>query len=458
LEPAIVIDPHVGQHKTDVDFHLPKAGRLDGHVLDERGRPAPAIVALLYAASNSTDPIDDSMSDLLSIPAILPKPVRTDHEGHFRMEDIVPGDYNVTAIYIADEHRRTKPAIIYPRAYYPDVWNRRLATAVHISGGHQNRADILLRPAPAFSVSGFVHDSDGRPVAAGFVRFGHVEQGRFDLSVSGGFTRTAGNGSFDISGLEAGNYTLVASTGVPWSRPGVQADIQTRATNVTVGAGSSAPINLTTQPGGMLRGVELFEDGLPEAGIDQTRVVGVPVAGSEISPGPTGSAAVNNEGHFELHNVFGRIVIQTQMPRVETWFVRSVTYNGFDITETGIDVRSSQTVSKIHITLSDKVGALRGRVTLRDQVLRNGVVLLFSSDARKWTYPQQRFVRMARTDASGNYLISGIVPGQYRVYAIETFRDSGLPTSYTLSRFSAKAAGVRIEPSADMVMDLAFKD
>ena len=88
----------------------------------------------------------------------------------------------------------------------------------------------------------------------------------------------------------------------------------------------------------------------------------------------------------------------------EGWFLKSVTHNGVDITDTGYDFKAGQRVSGIEIHLTRRVTGLSGTVQdARGDAVADYTIVAFSTNAGRWGY-QTRFVRSARPDQSGTFM------------------------------------------------------
>jgi Carboxypeptidase regulatory-like domain len=96
-----------------------------------------------------------------------------------------------------------------------------------------------------------------------------------------------------------------------------------------------------------------------------------------------------------------------------------VAVDGKDITDDGYEFKPGQNLTGIEILLSDRATTLAGTVQDdRERPIGDYTVVAFATDSAKWGY-RTRFVRSARPDQNGKFLIKGLPPGAYQVVAVE---------------------------------------
>ena len=121
---------------------------------------------------------------------------------------------------------------------------------------------------------------------------------------------------------------------------------------------------------------------------------------------------------FELRGLSDR---QTFRPGLlpEGWFLKSVTHDGVDITDSGYDFKPGQQVPGIEILLTRRATTLTGSVQdANGTAIGDYTVVAFAADSAKWGF-QTRFVRSARPDQQGRFTIRALPPGDYLVAALE---------------------------------------
>jgi hypothetical protein len=101
------------------------------------------------------------------------------------------------------------------------------------------------------------------------------------------------------------------------------------------------------------------------------------------------------------------------------WTLKSVTYDGRDVTDRPIDIRSGQKIENVMLTFTDKVTEINGTLTSdRGDPAPDYTVLAFSTDNSLWR-AQSRQIQTARPDQTGQYRIRGLPAGDYYVVTVD---------------------------------------
>jgi hypothetical protein len=103
-----------------------------------------------------------------------------------------------------------------------------------------------------------------------------------------------------------------------------------------------------------------------------------------------------------------------------TWYLKSVTIAGSDVTDTPFDFSSSaQTLSDAEIVLSTKGATIAGVVTDGTSTRASNFVAVAFSTSRETWINGSRHVKQRRSEANGSYAIEGLPPGEYWVAAVD---------------------------------------
>jgi hypothetical protein len=141
------------------------------------------------------------------------------------------------------------------------------------------------------------------------------------------------------------------------------------------------------------------------------------------------------------------------------WVVKSVTFDGRDITDDGLTLTSDGAVKGVDIVLTNRLQTISGAVTNeRGEVVNNVTVFLFSQDPDRW-FPRPWSIPatvMGRPDQNGRYSIrTRLQPGDYYAVAVEYLdenRRSG-DRSY-LEELSKQAVRFSIREEESKALDL----
>ena len=127
------------------------------------------------------------------------------------------------------------------------------------------------------------------------------------------------------------------------------------------------------------------------------------------------------DGRFVLENVWpGAYRITAGAREPATWFTDAVTLAGRDVALDPIDIAPRQSVRDVLVTLTNRRASLAG--TVLDETGEPApefLILLYPTEPRHWTVHAQR-MRVTRATPDGDYTITGLRPGTYR---IATLRD-----------------------------------
>ncbi|HYE74320.1 MAG TPA: carboxypeptidase-like regulatory domain-containing protein [Blastocatellia bacterium] len=188
-----------------IDFTLTKGGVITGRITDHNGRPVIAERVSVLVVDNAGELSQLSSGDRFGY--------ETDDRGVYRIFGLPAGRYLISAGTSGGRPMIGRRAR-YAQTWYPSVTDQTQAQQVEIIAGRViENIDIKLgEPLKTYTVSGRAIDADsGQPVAG--VPIG-LARGGFAGNQS---SVTNEHGEFQITGLNAGNYTIsvVSSPPVP---------------------------------------------------------------------------------------------------------------------------------------------------------------------------------------------------------------------------------------------------
>lgn len=304
----------VPSNSTGIDFILEKMGTLEGRVLGRDGslvRRFTVKLMPLHEVERGADGRWDR-GERRNLKAIMThegfQEVKVeDADGTFRIEKVVPGDYDV--VIESDEHREAR------------------RDGVSVTPGATTRVPEFLLNEGA-SLEGFVRDSEGRPVAGSDVQIAllpgaesrrttQTEEGRVETVTApsqwaGKRITPDANGFYSAGGLPPGQIDVVLSS-AQWAVP--------ERESITLGStGLTQKDFVVTRAGSMtFRVVDDADQPVPNP---QVRVLsgGTParVDGRPVTGRPTGHGQVNVQkvlpGNYEV--TFHRPGYETQQQAV----------------------------------------------------------------------------------------------------------------------------------------------
>jgi hypothetical protein len=309
---------------------------------------------------------------------------------------------------------------------------------------------FALLPTRTSRITGTVIDSRGERVSNGFVMlqesFESAAPGMMMMSRGGGRLRP--DGSFTVSNVSPGNYTLIVNTG-----PGP--DGEGAAVPVTVANEDLSGINIVTGKGASITGRIV-------AAIGSTG--SLPVAGLQVFPQSprlepmmmmgSGPGRVESDGTFRVSGLRGRRIFRVNgLP--PTWVLQAVRLNGTDITDTGVEFKGDSNEEGLEIVLTDRVSEINGKVTdTNGQPTREYTVVIFPDDATRWTFPS-RYVRAARPDQQGLFKVRGLPPDdRYLAVAVDYIEEGEGGDPQFLEQIKDRATRVGLGEGEVKALDL----
>ncbi len=390
-----------------IDFALPRGGVVTGRVLDEFGEPITEVMVQVLRFRYL-----GGQRRLLS----AGRSSQTDDLGQFRVYGLPPGEYYVSAGMSPGMMNQGVSGIStgYATTYFPGTPALSEAQRVTVGVGHETSNVVFsLSPARTSKITGRLLSSEGKPLGGVFlmVRQQVVDGG---MMFGGGGARTRPDGSFELSNITPGDYTIEARP----MNSGPSPVTEMAWVNVTVSGEDIAGLTLVMSKGGVARGQILFDDGKVPQGLrpSEVRVFANPLfpLGGMMIPGQGG---VKEDWNFEITGVIGERLIRAQAP--PGWALKSVVYDGTDVTDRTIDFGTDGELAGIQVVLTQRQTTLSGSVLdPSGNVLKDYVVVVFAEDNVHWV-PQTRFIRTGRPDQDGRFTIRGLPPERYLAVAVE---------------------------------------
>jgi hypothetical protein len=137
-----------------------------------------------------------------------------------------------------------------------------------------------------------------------------------------------------------------------------------------------------------------------------------------------GPPVIHDDFTFEAKGPPGESIIRAFATNTGSqWAVKSVTFDGRDITEDGITLASGAAVKDVEVVLTNRLQTISGAVTNeRGDIVTNVTVFVFPQDADRW-FPRPWSIpstAMGRPDQNGRYSIrTRLQPGAYYAVAVE---------------------------------------
>ena len=464
------------QSVDNADIGMPRGSVISGRVVDEYGDPIPDVSVTAMRQS-----WQGGRRRLVPSPGRI---AQTNDLGQFRIYGLPPGEYYVSAslrsagLELLDMQFMTSGAIAtttsgpsvseprsgYAATYYPGTANVGEAQRISLAAGQESSsADFALVPVRLARVSGIVIGSDGKPLEGASVSAMPLNRELSGMLMQQN-ARSAKDGSFTLSNVAPGDYTLQArSIQVFTSSQGdnvmvfratamAGGDSESGSTPLSISGEDMTGVVLTTSKGGTATGHITF-DGPRPASATSIRISAVPV---DQTDGPVlgGGSTTKEDGSFEVKGVSGtRLIRANNAP--PGWTLKSVKLNGTDITDTGADFKPGETTAGLEIELTNKSTAVNGGATAADgTVLKDYTVVIFSESPDYWRLPMTRWVTGTRPDQDGRFKVQNLPAGSYLAVAVDYVPQGEWGDPELLDRLKSKAKRFSLGDGETQTLDL----
>jgi hypothetical protein len=413
---AIAVGP--GLQSEGLNFKVVPQAVITGVVTDEHGEPVRRAQVRLFK--------DQDRMGIRS--TVQRQTTATDDRGVYELARIDPGNYYVAisgqpwyahaARHSLPNDREEEPAspldVAYPTTFYPQATDSEDATPIPIRGGERIQADVTLNAQQALHVRIRLPAQDqegGFGLRMSQSIFGQVEP------VSS-FGQTVQNGVMEISGILPGRYDFTLF------HPG-PGDPTAESTHFT-GEVTSSTTELT--PG----------DAESEVTVTGkvTAVDGkIPSGGITLRPhqGRTYTAMLDKAGEFDVKVPPGDYEIVGQIPQM---YLAQLTAQDGVVKNRVLTVKAGST-PKLELLASKGFGQIDGVAKRGDQPA-SGIMVLLAPDDNPVLF------RRDQSDSDGSFTLGNVVPGHYRLLAVERGWELEWANRDVLNAFLKKSVPVEV--------------
>ena len=348
--------------------------------------------------------------------------------------------------------------LFYPPTFQPSALTIDLTVPLTIAAGEERGGiDLQLQPVPTLRVSGFVVGPEG--AAAGIpVRLWPRAFDDFAFEQDATTTTADRNGAFSFPAVPSGHYSLRVSS-VQAVPEGIVPPLQTaRWADVPLAVGKEDVdgVVLTLNDALRIRGHIELENARQTASsvrLEPVQMLVQPAGGPPVLA--TAPPSEPSNGDFTIGGLSpGRYFVRPAGSPAG-WTLKTVMYNGRDISETPLDLQAN--VEGVVVTFTDKSTLLRGVVRLpQGQADAGAIVIAFPTDIAAWPDfgPSPRRVSSSWTTRTGEYWISGLPPGEYHLVALPDDKASEWRDPGSLRALARVATQVAIRDAEQKTQDL----
>ena len=418
LKPVVLRD---GSPAHDIKIALQPQAVATGKVVDENGDPLmnvqiQAFTSMIMEGKKSWQARGSA---------------QTDDIGQYRIHSLNPGKYIVCARggnFISGLDLAARRSMLM-ESCYPGPLEGASSAAIDLGAGRDSKIDFTLTPKQGYSIRGTISGMESNGGAGLMLR----KRGIAAFGGGGGNTAVRKDGSFEITGVAPGAYTLQANIYGQGRR--LVGEVP-----VDVGSGDVDGVSISLGSGFEITGAVTIEStGKNTAvasgvstGVISPRLVSGGFEGSGLmaasgmvagqGAGPVNILLRSPEGMFgpgqlkwdEGRTKFTMSDIVTgkyslQVTAKAGYYVKSATLHGQDVLNT--DITLQQSVGPVEIVIADDSGVVQGTLNGSDSVPLSGQLLLFS-EKNAGGRPLFAF-----SNTQGKYTFPNVPPGDYRIYS-----------------------------------------
>ena len=451
--PGTVLVLADAQEVRDVVVSMVPTGTIAGRIYDQDGEPIEGVnVQAMRYDYNDGERVLNSASQ-----------ARTNDLGEYRLYWLTPGEYRVSATFQARSRAAANIQMvvtangggpggaslqgltdalraeignlevrlggsaggpvdeIYVDTYYPGTHDPLASSPIQVAEGSEVRAvDFTVLPTRAVTVRGRVvgpysPDEGFVPTVSIVPQNSALAPRRNSLRGRRARGRSSGgrDGTFELTGIAPGSYTIVATVRATGGRGGRGAGEQPRLAgfaDVQVGGQDIDNLVVAVRQSVPVMGRVLLEPGTSEIDVSRLRVRLEPMGSLPLGGINT---RVEDDGTFTLDNVnqtWYRVSL-TGLP--EEAYVSAARVGASDALNSGILVTPD--AGLLEFSIDGGGSRIEGAVALESTTAFTGaqVVLVPENAAREDLY------EVASADQYGRFSMRGIAPGRYRLFAWE---------------------------------------
>jgi hypothetical protein len=451
-----------------VDPRPQPAGAIHGQIFDDAHKP-------VRGASVSVQKVD--FTGGMSRNTAFERTVLTNAKGEYRVGDVPPSQYYVSAVMKTEGSFTDNPRDKTPRSqragfgptFYPGATSFVYAHRVSVYPGEQVAGiDITLQKKPLARLSGKLLGSRQALKDGAYVSLTPAASvGRAGLKGFVGVSRVSPEGDFMIDAVPPGEYVLagrsiplrdieqIALTGrsAPLT---ADPDAEFVAMPVTVDGTDTTNLQLMLARSGRVRG-KVTIDGRPfNPGRSGVGIRAAPARADSLSAG-NNDARIKTDGGFEIGGMLGAFVLRL-MGDERSITLSRVEADGLDITDTGVVVDPNEDVANVDVILTTRPSEVSGRIMAGNREEPGGCwVIVFAQEPERWSWAETRYVRSAPVGPDDTFRVVGLPRAKYLAVVVTQMDEGQWRNADYLRSLVREAKSFELREGERKQLDLPLK-
>jgi len=410
-----------GEDVTGLVYKMEATGVIVGKITEADGDPLQGVTVWVKRVAKSGEPSLDTNGPTEGDAG----EETTNDLGEYRIANLKAGQYIVQAqahgmgpVPDPAEKGKQKDRAIYALTYYPGTLEMRQASPVQVTPGGTAIANFGVVTSGAYRVSGTV------------LVEGNPRNMQMFLVSGTGQTEAQGlgeGGKFEFQNILPGTYVAqIVDMGSAGEGKVPTAQTRMIASPIVVSDADVTGLQLQAEAGGSVNGKVRMGD---EEKLDWTKLEVTLVRVVEGRELPQmmeigalgGTVGLMEDGSFEFKDVAGatyQVAIVAQSDTFRDYYVKSVTQDGREVTDTGFRVSGETTLD---VVMSAKGASIEGTVINSQGQVVAGTTVVSMPGSGKLGRPDS--YQLEKTDASGHFVMRGMNPGTYVVVALDGLQE-----------------------------------
>ena len=420
-----------GQHSEGVVLRLTPSAVIAGRITTEGDEPVPNVFvqAMKYTYQGDKRQLADMGTST------------TNDRGEYRIWGLAPGKYYVRATHPRGGSVRPGSQVYVP-VFYPGVSDPSRTQSIEVHPGDElTGIDVSFVSLRSVRMSGRVLNSGSVPAKDTQVT---LVGGSGSMVFAAGQASTDAKGAFEMRGIPPGSYVLMAEQ---FGNADPEKVLRGRV-SVEVGEAGLNDADVVIGPGATISGHVRLEG---KATLDFAKLTAEVDAQDDLSSlgfGPNvNNVALRPDGTFTFRDVPEGTYRIKVLPLPDGYYLKP---SGEGDAAEAVKVGRNHGAA-VELTLSAGAGRVTGTVAKDQQPSAGATIVLVPDPPRRG---QPRFYRQALSDSRGNFTISGVTPGDYKLFAWQEIERGMYLDPDFLRFYEDSGKSVRVEEGANLTLQL----